>query len=710
MSKRTYPVPNKNLSGSDYIQNKRAKQLFSGTSNLAKTIEQQNGNFPLLTPSGSLKPYQGTYGLSGRSSMFEKTYCLNTSHSYRDLLAITKGKYLLTPPNISFESKIQLKDVSNAQKLYNGLYYKFTYDTTNTLVYMYPGYPDPSANYIPNRIEYNPLSDASQRIIVDPSYVITYSSQSCVLHPSVSNNITINNDYSSRFSFNRTINLDLLAGFQYPAKFSLDYESGDCINANNDVQTKYALPSPPVNITAPVISGNTTIGSTLTCINNGTWVGYPPPTFTYEWYRDTIQIVGQTNNTYVIVPSDEGFQITCHVTGTNASGSAVGISNAVSPTSAPVNTIPPVISPQIPGNTDVGSILVTSDGTWTGSPTPSYSYQWYIASSPSYIYSPIPGKTSNSYQIQPGDEGKRIKCYVTGTNSVTSVVAQSNYITATLAPSNTGAPVISGNLPVPSTLTLTSPGTWNGYPAPTYTRQWYNGAGPITGATGTTYLTQPIDATNPPVKCEVTATNPSGSATADSNSRIPTSAPVNTGGIGLPVISGSTSIPNTLTLTSPGTWNGSATITYTYQWYRNSSLISGATGTSYTTQALADAGQAITCRVRGTNGFGNSIATSNIIVPGVAPTNSVAPLISTPSGTNVGSTITCSTGTWAGNPTPSYSYQWYNDDGPISGATTSSYQIQEVDEGQAITCQVTATNVGGSATATSSNSVTPPPP
>ena len=78
MSKRTYPVPNKNLSGSDYIQNKRAKQLFSGTSNLAKTIEEQNGNFPLLTPLGKLKPYQGTYGLSGRSTPNEKTYCLNS--------------------------------------------------------------------------------------------------------------------------------------------------------------------------------------------------------------------------------------------------------------------------------------------------------------------------------------------------------------------------------------------------------------------------------------------------------------------------------------------------------------------------------------------------------------------------------------------------------------------------------------------------------
>jgi hypothetical protein len=246
MSKRTYPISNKNLSGSDYIQNKRAKQLFSGTSNLAKTIEEQNGNFPLLTPLGKQKPYQGTYGLSGRSVGSYKSYCLNTSHSYRDLLAITKGKYLLTPPNIANESEIQFKDVSNARKLYNGVYYVYTYNSNNLVAYMNPGYPNSPASYVANKIEYNPTTDASQRIIVDPSYVITYSSQSCVLTPSVVNNITISNEYESRYSFNRTINLDLLTGFQFPSKFELDYDSGDCINANNDMQTKYANPVPPV--------------------------------------------------------------------------------------------------------------------------------------------------------------------------------------------------------------------------------------------------------------------------------------------------------------------------------------------------------------------------------------------------------------------------------------------------------------------------------
>jgi hypothetical protein len=246
MSRRTYPVPNKNLSGSDYIQNKRAKQLFSGTSNLAKTIEEQNGNFPLLTPQGKLKPYQGTYGLSGRSVGNNKSYCLNTSHSYRDLLAITKGKYLITPPNISNSSTIKFNDVSDAKKLYNGVYYVYSYNSSNLLAFMNPGYPDPSANYVPNQIKYAPLTDTSQRIIVDPSYIITYSSQSCILHPSVGNNIKINNDIDSRYSFNRTINLDLLAGFQYPVKFELDYDTGDCINTNNDIQTKYSFPVPPI--------------------------------------------------------------------------------------------------------------------------------------------------------------------------------------------------------------------------------------------------------------------------------------------------------------------------------------------------------------------------------------------------------------------------------------------------------------------------------
>ena len=237
--RRTYPVPSKNLSGSDYIANKRAKQLFSGTSNLAKTIEQQGGNFPLLTSLGKPKPYQGTFGLSGRMTPGEKTYCLNTSHSYKDLLSITKGKYLLTPPNISDQAIIKIGDVNDTTKLYNGIYYSYIYlNTTNALYYMNPAYPTTPASYIPNQIQYDVTGNANERIIVDPSYVLFYESQAC-LNSVVISNVTINNGEESRKSFNRTINMDLLTGFQYPIKFSLNYDNEDCINSSNDLQSNY---------------------------------------------------------------------------------------------------------------------------------------------------------------------------------------------------------------------------------------------------------------------------------------------------------------------------------------------------------------------------------------------------------------------------------------------------------------------------------------
>lgn len=56
-------------------------------------------------------------------------------------------------------------------------------------------------------------------------------------------------------------------------------------------------------------------------------------------------------------------------------------------------------------------------------------------------------------------------------------------------PLNTLAPSISGAQPNGSLLTA-SPGTWTGYPAPTFTYQWLANGVPIGGATASTYTTQ----------------------------------------------------------------------------------------------------------------------------------------------------------------------------------------------------------------------------
>ncbi len=80
-----------------------------------------------------------------------------------------------------------------------------------------------------------------------------------------------------------------------------------------------------------------------------------------------------------------------------------------------------------------------------------------------------------------------------------------------------------------------------------------------------------------------------------------------------------------------------------------------------------------------------------------APVNTAAPtLIGTPA---LGQTLTCSTGTWANNPT-SFSYTWLRSGVPIAGQAGSTYVVQAADQGHTISCQVTAGNGGGDYTIT----------
>lgn len=86
------------------------------------------------------------------------------------------------------------------------------------------------------------------------------------------------------------------------------------------------------------------------------------------------------------------------------------------------------------------------------------------------------------------------------------------------------------------------------------------------------------------------------------------------------------------------------------------------------------------------------------------PTNSVAPVVS--GTTTVGEELSCTTGTWSGEGSISYAYQWRRDGANIVAATASAYTLVEADEEALISCRVTATDDNGSASA-NSNSVGP---
>ena len=86
---------------------------------------------------------------------------------------------------------------------------------------------------------------------------------------------------------------------------------------------------PILNLTAPKIDGKDLVNAKIDVIDNGTWAGVLPITFTYQWKRNGIDIAGETNNQYTTVLADLGKIITCLVTATNIQGSASQISNGI---------------------------------------------------------------------------------------------------------------------------------------------------------------------------------------------------------------------------------------------------------------------------------------------------------------------------------------------------------------------------------------------
>ena len=101
--------------------------------------------------------------------------------------------------------------------------------------------------------------------------------------------------------------------------------------ATADEENTQTNGGPPVNTVQPSIDGNSFVGGILTVVDNGTWTGTLPITYTYQWQRNGIAIVGETAITYLIVLADIGQIINCLVTATNILGTGNAISTGVIP-------------------------------------------------------------------------------------------------------------------------------------------------------------------------------------------------------------------------------------------------------------------------------------------------------------------------------------------------------------------------------------------
>lgn len=178
---------------------------------------------------------------------------------------------------------------------------------------------------------------------------------------------------------------------------------------------------------------------------------------------------------------------------------------AVPPASPPFNLSVPTLSFTPP--LTVGTVVTSSAGTWANSPT-DFNYDFRVNGVS------VQSGTSNQYTVVSGNVGFTIVCRVTATNVAGSTNADSAASSAVLVPPpvNSVLPVISYVEPINWGQTLTcSTGTWSNSPT-SYNYEWKASGTTVQNGASNSYLTTSSDL-GKAIRCEVTATNGTGSGT-----------------------------------------------------------------------------------------------------------------------------------------------------------------------------------------------------
>lgn len=455
--------------------------------------------------------------------------------------------------------------------------------------------------------------------------------------------------------------------------------------------------TPPSSVLAPTIyvanGGSALAGKALAC-DIGAWDGTSPITYSYQWYSNAVP-VGIDDPSYLMQSSDIGNNITCVVTATNAIGTANATSNAIAVIgtiyTAPVNIVLPSISTC--GFAIVGTCLSSNIGTWDGDDI-TYSFEWY--SGVTMV------ATTENYQLQASDFGNPISLKVTATNIYGTAVAVSASVTCVDIPKNTVTPSISGTLVIGNVLTC-STGTWIGNTPITYAYQWFRNGQVISGETNNTYTSVTSDI-GQNITCLVSATNTYGTgAQVTTSAVVVTSSPIL---IQAPVIYG-IYLEGSILSVQNGYYQAQPSATITRKWQYSTDSGStwndyspAQTGTTYTIQT-GEAGRQIRVLETASNGIGSPLVTASNVAQiqsvgvGGGPVISGTPLVT---GIEIVSqTLTCSIAplTITGSPTPTITYQWYDELNIIAGATSSTYTLQTTNSGDKVWCRVTASNVNG---------------
>jgi len=283
--------------------------------------------------------------------------------------------------------------------------------------------------------------------------------------------------------------------------------AGTDANANPGLKRR-AGPGPvtgvaPAMLAAPALSGPGLVGAALS-VDPGVWGGVPAPAVALRWRRDGVDVPGASTPDYLPGAADDGTELRCVVTATNASGSASAATEAVRITrAAPAAT--GAIADRV---LDQGRGAVTLDASaaFTGAALV------FDAAGAGAVIDPATGLLTIPDDAPRADETVAVTATNSGGSASVSFTVTVTAAPVLTAPASLVAPSLAGPGRVGAPMRV-DPGTWSGDPTPVLSLRWTRNGADIPGAEGDEYLPVPAD-DGTDLRGVVSATNAAGSAEA----------------------------------------------------------------------------------------------------------------------------------------------------------------------------------------------------